>query len=149
MKEFFRNPNSQPVELKENDIFQYGSSDEDCHNNHGISSSSPHTEERLENSVTSRHNVQVISPYGSHLEESQCLSESDGLSQKSPLPELHNPSSKHYKLMSNVSREEQLKNYVVEFQRISTESLVSRISAFIPLLEKIKVGKVSLKYVNM
>ncbi len=50
--------------------------------------------------------------------------------------------------MSNVSREEQLKNYVVEFQRISRESLVSRISAFIPLLEKIKVGKVSLKYVS-
>ncbi len=95
-----------------------------------------------------RHNVQVISPYGSHLKELQCLSESDALSQKSPHPELHNTSSKHYKLMSNVSREEQLKNYVVEFQRISRESLVSRISAFIPLLEKIKVGKVSLKYVS-
>ena len=83
------------------------------------------------------------------------LSTSDGsisskLSQKSPLSDLHSPTSKQEKLMLCVSsKDEQLIKYVVEFQRISTESLVLRISAFIPLLDKIKIGEFSKNYVSV
>ena len=147
LKEFFRNPNSEPVQLKESDIFQYGSSDEDRHNDHSMSSSTPHTEETLDNSELTPYQVlTAISLCSSQLLVS--LSASDGsissmLSQKSPLSDLHSPPSKQEKLMLCVSsKDEQLINYVVEFQRISTESLVSRISAFTPLLERIKIGEV-------
>ena len=52
-------------------------------------------------------------------------------------------------MLCDSSKDEQLTNYVVEFQRISTESLVSRISAFIPLLETIKIEEVNKNYVSV
>ena len=41
-------------------------------------------------------------------------------------------------------KDEPFENYVSVFQNISNENLVSRVSEFIPVLEEIKIGKVSL-----
>lgn len=152
MKEFFQSPNSQPFELKENDVFQYGSSDESCHSDHGMISSLPDAEERTNNfTFTPQPHLSHLSSSCSKLEQSVDSSKSNELisprsSQKSPLPAVNRKKSsspEQKKLKSCICTDQQLTIYVEAFQQISTESLVSRISALIPTLEKIKIGGVS------
>ncbi len=152
LKEFFQTPNFQPFKLKANDVFQYGSDDESCHSDHGMIASLPHTEERPKNSTFTPQPLSPdISPSSSQLEQSVCPPESDESiaprsPQRPPLPAVLTkkcPSSIQEKVTSCIGTDQQLINYVKVFQQISTDSLVSRMSPLIPILEKIKDGKVS------
>ncbi len=105
-------------------------------------------EELVNSELTPHQDLPVISPCSLQSEELVCLLASDGSnssrsSQISLVLILLSPPSRQEKLMSGLNKDEQLNNYVVEFQRMSIESLFSRISAYIPLLEKKKIGEVS------
>ncbi len=150
LKKFFRRPDSQPVELIENDVFQYGSSDEsDC------SSLATSKKRCVQNSkLMPLHDLPATFPSSSQMEESACPLESDlsvssVSSEISPLPALHSKTclsvikpNSELKAWS-AGKDQKFKDCVVTFQAISTERLILQISMFIPTLEKIKNGEVS------
>ncbi len=147
LKKFFRRPDSQPVELIENDVFQYGSSDEsDC------SSLATSKKRRVENSkLMPLHDLPATFPSSSQMEESAYPLESVSSvsSEISPLPALHSKTclsvikpNSELKAWS-AGKDQKFKDCVVTFQAISTERLILQILMFIPTLEKIKNGEVS------
>ena len=91
--------------------------------------------------------------YSSPLTTTSCIENSESVAlQDSPMknfaclekpPVSVSPVSSILKGLEGASKHQQLQNYVLTFQGISTESLVLQILAFIPILEKIQIGDVS------
>ena len=90
--------------------------------------------------------------YSSPLTTTSCIENSESVApQDSPMKTLAcleksqvsvSPVSSTLKELEGARKHQQLQNYVLTFQGISTESLVLQISAFIPILEKIQIGDV-------